>query len=168
MRKKPHDRRSGGSMKKKRTNKPKSQHYQLRWNIMDAAKAVEDFEAKYGKVELSYLTLKKIYQGNLMDALYFQKIKNYQYYGVKFYADIELEDGSRGMVERNIKLSEPMKFSEFMNGYQDCYVNHGGGLKTKGWKGAGDFWLSMMDDEFAGATCHDAWAVANCLVKGAV
>jgi hypothetical protein len=27
-------------------------------------------------------------------------------------------------------------------------------------------WLSMMDEEFKGDTCLDAWAVANCLYKG--
>lgn len=40
------------------------------------------------------------------------------------------------------------------------------GLKTKGWKGAKEEWLSMMDEEFKGDTCLDAWAVANCLYKG--
>ena len=74
---------------------------------------------------------------------------------------------SRYPAEKLIKLSEKMKFSEFLNGYADCYVNHGNGLKTKGWKGAGDYWLSIMDEEFHGDLCHDAWAVANCLVRAA-
>jgi hypothetical protein len=38
-------------------------------------------------------------------------------------------------------------------------------LKVKGWKGAKDEWLSMMDDEFKDDMCLDAWAVANCLVR---
>lgn len=151
--------------KRKSTPKPKAQHYQLKWNIIKATQLVEEFEAKYGNVELDYLTLSKIYQGNLLPALHFQKIKNYQMYGVKFYADVELEDGSRGIVERNIKLSEKMAFSQFIKGYEDCYVNRGNGIFTKGWKGAAEFWLDMMDEEFAGSLCHDAWAVANCLVK---
>ncbi|MFU8927774.1 hypothetical protein [Acinetobacter puyangensis] len=151
-------------MKKKNTH-AKSQHYQLKWNILDAVKIAEDFAAKHGNAEIDYPTLKKIYTGNLLEALYFKKIVNNQKYGCTFFADIELEDGSRGIVERSIQLSEPMKLTEFFDGYDNCYVNRGNGLKTKGWKGAGDFWLSMMDEEFAGATCHNAWAIANCLVK---
>ena len=153
--------------KRKPKAQAKAQHYQLRWNVFKAVKIVEDFEKKHGKIEIDYLTLRKIYKGNLLEALHFQKIENHQLYGVTFYADIERQDGSRGTVERGIKLSEKMKFSEFINGYPDCYVNHGHGLQAKGWKGAGDYWLSIMDEEFHGDLCHDAWAVANCLVRGA-
>ena len=39
------------------------------------------------------------------------------------------------------------------------------GLRVKGWKGAKDEWLSMMDDELKNDMCLDAWAVANCLVR---
>ena len=56
----------------------------------------------------------------------------------------------------------PMKLSEFINGYENCYVNRGHGLRVKGAK---DEWLSMMDDEFKDDMCLDAWAVANCLVR---
>ena len=151
--------------KRKPKAQAKAKHYQLRWDVFKAVEIVEDFEKKHGKIEIDYLTLRKIYKGNLLEALHFQKIENYQHYGVTFYADVERQDGSRGIVERGIKLSEKMKFSEFINGYPDCYVNHGHGLQTKGWKGAGDYWLEMMDKEFPDCICHDARATANCLVK---
>lgn len=153
-------------MKKKRVTKSvKSQHYQLKWNVLQAAEIAIDFEKKHGKAEIDYPTLKRIYTGNLLEALYFKRIVNHQNYGCTFYADIELLDGSRGIVERSIKLSEPMRLTQFFEGYEECYINHGSGLKSKGWKGASRFWLDMLDEEFRGSNCHDAWAVANCLVK---
>ena len=92
-------------------------------------------------------------------------IVNHQTYGVTFFAKIKKESGEEGIVERGFRIDTPMKLSEFINGYENCYVNKGHGLKVKGWKGAKDEWLSMMDDEFKDDMCLDAWAVANCLVR---
>ncbi|APR70750.1 hypothetical protein [Acinetobacter haemolyticus] len=102
---------------------------------------------------------------NLMPALQLGTIVNHQTYGVTFFAKIKKDTGEEGLVERGFRIDTPMKLSEFINGYEDCYVNKGHGLKVKGWKGAKEEWLSMMDEEFHNDTCLDAWAVANCLVR---
>lgn len=124
----------------------KSKHYQLRWNVFDAVKIVEQHQ------ELTYPVLRKIYSGDMLDAIYFGKIKNYQRYGVTFYSEMELEDGSVGIVERGMRMPEPMSLLEFIDG-------------KDGWVGAKNYWLDMMETEFKDAVCHDAWAVANCMVR---
>ncbi len=145
----------------------KSKHYQLRWNVFHAVETVEQYEAQTGDKSgvLPYPVLAKIYQGNLMPALQFGTIVNHQTYGVTFFAKIKKDSGEEGLVERGFRIDTPMKLSEFINGYEDCYVHQGHGLKVKGWKGAKDEWLSMMDSEFKDDYCLDAWAVANCLVR---
>lgn len=132
-----------------------------------AVDVVEKYEAATGDKSgfLPYAYLAQIYKGNLMPALQLGTIANNQIYGVTFFAKIKKENGEEGIVERGFKIDTPMKLSEFMNGYENCYVNKGHGLKVKGWKGAKEEWLAMMDVEFKGDLCLDAWAVANCLVK---
>lgn len=150
-------------MKRKQV-KPKSQHYSLSWNIFKAVEVVEAFEKKAGHADLPYSVLAQIYEGSLLPALQFEKIKNLQKYGVTFHAKLQTKQGEC-VVERGFRIDEPMKLSEFINGKADCYVNHGSGIKTKGWRGAKDEWLAMMDEEFKDDLCVDAWAVANCLVR---
>lgn len=147
---------------------PKAKHYQLRWNVFHAVDVVEQYEAQTGDKSglLPYPVLAKIYQGNLMPALQLGTIVNHQTYGVTFFAKIKKDSGEEGVVERGFRIDTPMKLSEFINGYENCYVNKGHGLKVKGWKGAKEEWLSMMNEEFHNDTCLDAWAVANCLVRG--
>ena len=58
-----------------------------------------------------------------------------------------------------------MKLSELINGKDDVNVNKGGFI-VKGWRGAKDEWLKIMDEEFKDDLCHEAIAVVNCLVKG--
>ena len=153
-------------MRKNKT-KPTAKHFQMTWDVFNAVEVVEQYEKETGDTsgQMPYMWLRKIYKGNLFDELQFGTLKNHQIYGVTFKSDIELQDGSRGIVERGFKLSEKMKLSELINGYEDCYVNHCHGLQTKGWKGAMKVWLKMMDEEFGGAICHSATAVANCLAK---
>ena len=91
-------------------------------------------------------------------------IKNHQKYGVTFFSQIQKQDGSIGIVERGFKIDEPMMLSELINGKSDCYVNKSG-IKVKGWRGAKNEWLAMMDDEFHNDECLDAWGVVNCMVK---
>ena len=144
----------------------KSKHYQLKWNIFQAVQVVEEYEAKTGSKQgnLPFPVLERIYTGTLFSALQHGKIKNHQRYGVTFFSKIKKQDGSIGIVERGFKIDEPMKLSELINGYPNCYVNKGG-IKVKGWKGAKTEWLDMMDEEFHNDTCLDAWGVVNCLVK---
>lgn len=155
-------------MRKRKQNK--AQHYQLSWNVFNAVEIVEQYEKQSGDTtgQLPLPVLMKIHQGSLLTALQFGTIPNHQTYGVTFFAKIKKDSGEEGIVERGFRIDTPMKLSEFINGYSDCYVNKGHGLKTKGWKGAKEEWLSMMDEEFKSDTCLDAWAVANCLHKGNV
>ena len=145
----------------------KSKHYSLAWDIFHAVDVVEEYEAKTGDTSgnLPYMWLRKIYTGNLLDALQFGKINLVQRYGVTFKSKIEKQDGSIGLVEYSFKIDEPMKLSELINGKDDVNVNKGG-FKVKGWKGAKDEWLKIMDEEFKDDLCHEAIAVVNCLVKG--
>lgn len=144
----------------------KSKHYQLKWNIFNAVKVVEDYEKRTGKKDgaIPFFELAKIYTGSLFTALQLGKIKNSQLYGVTFFSHIKKQDGSVGIVERGFKIDIPMKLSELINGYAGCYVNKGG-IKVKGWKGAKNEWLAMMDEEFHNDECLDAWGVVNCMVK---
>lgn len=144
----------------------KSKHYQLKWNIFQAVQIVEEYEAKTGSKQgnLPFPVLARIYTGTLFSALQHGKIKNHQRYGVTFFSKIQKADGSIGIVERGFKIDEPMMLSELINGKSDCYVNKGG-IKVKGWRGAKNEWLAMMDEEFHNDTCLDAWGVVNCLVK---
>lgn len=144
----------------------KSKHYQLKWNIFQAVQVVEEYEAKTGSKQgnLPFPVLARIYTGTLFSALQHGKIKNHQKYGVTFFSQIQKQDGSIGIVERGFKIDEPMKLSELINGKSDCYVNKAG-IKVKGWRGAKNEWLAMMDDEFHNDECLDAWGVVNCMVK---
>lgn len=144
----------------------KAKHYQLNWNIFKAVDVVEQYEKHTGDTSgnISYVWLRKIYTGTLLEALQFGKIKNNQKYGVKFCADMEKPNGERGVVEISIKIDDKMKLSELINGNPDVKVNKGG-FKVKGWRGAKGEWLSIMDSDYSDCECHDAWAVANCLVK---
>lgn len=139
----------------------------MTWDIFKAVDVVEEYEAKTGVITgiLPYAWLKRIYFGNLLDALQFGKINLVQRYGVTFKAKIEKQDGSVGIVEYGFKIDEPMKLSELFNGKPDVNVNKGG-FVVKGWKGAKDEWLKIMDDEFGDDLCVEAVAIANCLVKG--
>lgn len=144
----------------------KSKHYQLKWNIFQAVQVVEEYEAKTGSKQgnLPFPVLARIYTGTLFSALQHGKIKNHQRYGVTFFSQIQKQDGSIGIVERGFKIDEPMMLSELINGKPDCYVNKSG-IKVKGWRGAKNEWLAMMDDEFHNDECLDAWGVVNCMVK---
>ncbi|HEE6447420.1 TPA: hypothetical protein R7R87_003145 [Acinetobacter baumannii] len=71
----------------------------------------------------------------------------------------EAEAAAKRTVERVLNAAKEPAMSEF---------KVGDWVKTQGWKGAKEEWLSMMDEEFKGDTCLDAWAVANCLHKGNV
>lgn len=127
-----------------------------------AVEVVEEYEAKYGKgAELDYYALRQIYSGNLLDAINMKRIKNHQKYGVTFFSKIESPDGTESTVERGITLDMKMSINQFISGVHSVTGQHI-------WQGAGDYWLEMMDKEFPDCICHDAWAVANCLVKGAV
>lgn len=146
----------------------KAKHYQLSWNVFHAVEVVEQYEAQSGDKSglLPYPVLAKIYKGNLMPALQLGTIVNHQTYGVTFFAKIKKESGDEGIVERGFRIDTPMKLSEFINGYENCYVYMDkDGSREEGWKGAKEEWLSMMDDEFKDDMCLDAWAVANCLVR---
>lgn len=139
----------------------------MAWDIFHAVDVVEEYEAKTGDTSggLPYMWLRKIYTGNLLDALQFGKINLVQRYGVTFKSKIEKQDGSITLVEYGFKIDEPMKLSELINGKPDVNVNKGGFI-VKGWKGAKDEWLKIMDEEFKDDLCLSAVAVANCLVKG--
>lgn len=144
----------------------KAKHYQLRWNIFDAQEIVEKYESELGcgAEKMPYIVLKDIYSGSLLSAIYFEKIENNQRYGVTFFADIDKTNGERGTVEIGYRIDDKMKLSELINGNPDVKVNKGG-FTVKGWRGAKDEWLAEMDRDFKDCTCHNAWAVANCLVK---
>lgn len=144
----------------------KAKHYQLRWNIFKAVDVVEQYEQKTGDTSghIPYAWLRNIYTGNLLDALQFGKIDNNQRYGVTFFADVEKPNGERGTVEIGYRIDDKMKLSELINGHPEVKVNKGG-FTVKGWRGAKDEWLAEMDRDFKDCTCHNAWAVANCLVK---
>ena len=118
-----------------RKSKPKSKHFQMTWDVLHAVAVVHQYEKETGKTsgQMPYAWLRKIYSGNLFDELQFGTLKNHQIYGVTFKSDIELQDGSRGIVERGFKISEKMKLSELINGYEDCYVQQGHGLQIKDW-----------------------------------
>lgn len=144
----------------------KSKHYTMSWDIFKAVEVVEKYETKTGDTsgQLPYAWLRKIYTGNLLDALQFGKIKNIQRYGVTFKALIEKQDGSVGVAEYGFKIDEPMLLSELINGKDDVTVNKSG-FKVKGWRGAKDEWLKIMDEEFKDDLCLEAYSVVNCLVK---
>lgn len=144
----------------------RAKHYQLKWDIFKAVDVVEEYENKTGDKSgnIPYMWLRKIYTGTLLEALQFGKIKNNQKYGVTFYSDLEKPNGERGVVEISIKIDDKMKLSELINGNPDVKVNKGG-FKIKGWRGAKDEWLSIMDKDYSDCECRGAWAVANCLVK---
>ena len=114
----------------------KAKHYQLSWNVFHAVEVVEQYEAQTGDKSgvLPYPVLAKIYKGNLMPALQLGTIVNHQTYGVTFFAKIKKESGDEGIVERGFRIDTPMKLSEFINGYENCYVNKGHGLKVKAGK----------------------------------
>lgn len=151
---------------KRKPQKPKSKHYSLTWDIFRAVRLMEMFEARNGVgTPPPYRVLHTIYEGDLLPAIYFKKINPVQLYGVTYKAHLTNEQGIEEVVEHNIKLSEPMRLSEFFNGYADCYTHHGHGLKTKGWKGAKDYWLDLIEAEYPNAKFHSAIATANCLVK---
>lgn len=138
----------------------------MTWDIFHAVDVVEEYEAKTGDTsgQIPYAWLRKIYTGNLFDALQFGKINNIQKYGVTFKAKIEKQDGSVGIAEYSFKIDEPMRLSELINGKDDVKVNKGG-FTVKGWKGAKDEWLKIMDEEFKNDLCLEAIAIVNCLVK---
>lgn len=146
--------------------KPTHKHFQLSWDVLDAVRIVEDFEAVHGACpKLPYSVLKRIYTGDMFDAIWHKKIPSVQRYGVIYNTLMLDPDKNTIAVEHAIKLSEDMKLSEFFNGYANCYVNQGHGLKTKGWKGAKDFWLDCITKEYPDHTVISARATANCLAK---
>lgn len=145
----------------------KSKHYQMSWDIFKAVEVVEQYEQATGDTsgQIPYRWLKKIYNGNLLDALQFGKIKPVQRYGVTFKAKIEQTDGKVGTAEYGFKIDEPMLLSELINGKDDVKVKKGG-FTIRGWKGAKNEWLDIMDTEFKNDLCLEAYAVVNCLVRG--
>lgn len=153
-------------MPKRILKKRQAQHFSLTWNILEVQEMASKYEKNIGNPDKApYCILRKMYEGDLLPAIHFQRIKNLQKYGVTFYAKLNTSEGEC-LVERGFCIDTPIKFHEFINGNADCYVNHGNGLKTKGWRGASAEWLAMMDNDFKGDLCIDAWAVANCLVRG--
>lgn len=153
-------------MTSKQRKPKKAIHYSLSWDVFKAVKLVEMFEAKHGVgTPLPYRVLHAIYDGNLLPAIYFKKINPVQLYGVVYKAHFLNANGVEEIVEHNLKLSEPMKLTEFFNGYADCYIHRGQGLKTKGWKGAKDYWLDLIEAEYPNCTFHTVTATANCLSK---
>ena len=147
-------------------NAKKAKHYSLRWNIFNAVEVVEQYEQTTGNMRgnIPYIWLRKIYSGSLLEALQFGRIENNQQYGVTFIADIEKPNGERGTVEISYRIDDKMKLSDLINGNPNVKVNKGG-FTIKGWRGAKDEWLNEIESNFKDCTCHDAWAVANCLVK---
>lgn len=145
----------------------KSKHYQMSWDIFKAVEVVEQYEQATGDTsgQIPYRWLKKIYNGALLDALQFGKIKPVQRYGVTFKAKIEREDGTVGTAEYGFKIDEPMLLSELINGKDDVKVKKDG-FTIRGWRGAKDEWLDIMDSEFKNDLCLEAHAVVNCLVRG--
>lgn len=143
--------------------KKKAKHYSLNWNIFKTVDVVEQYEKRTGDTSgnIPYVRLRNIYTGSLLNALQFGRIKNNQRYCVTFFANMEKPNGEKGTVEVSYRIDDKMKLSELINGNPDVTVNG----NQKGWKGAKDEWLAVMDNEYADCICHDAWAVANCLVK---
>lgn len=151
--------------KKKKSNKPTSKHYQLKWNLFESVKLVEEYVKVHGEKPIPFTFLRKLYSGNLLHVMEHALIGKYQRYGVTFFSKLELKQGGECIVERGFRIDEPMSLTELIDGKDACYVSHGNGLKTKGWVGAKDAWVKMMDSEYPDDLCVDAWAVANCLVR---
>lgn len=153
-------------MNPRKPKQSKARLYSLEWDVLKAVRSIEEYESKYGTyIPLSYRALSSIYKGTLLPAIYFKKISPVQKFGVTFTITLTNEQDEVGTVEHGIKISEPMTIRQFFNGYEDCYTHHGNGLKTKGWKGAKDFWLDLLAKEYPNCEIYAASAKANCLVR---
>lgn len=142
----------------------KKKHYTMSWDIMKAVDVVEQYEQKHGKGQLPHAWLKRIYTGSLLDAVHFGRIPKRNCYGVAFKTLLEDDLGKRIESTVSFKLDTATSLTEIINGISDCKVRHKAGLTTKGWRGAKEEWLKIMDDEWSDYTCIHAEAVVNCLV----
>lgn len=154
--------------KRKPTTKPKATHYQVKWDIIESLEIIEAYEKQHGKVEnIPYSVQKKMYQGNLLDAVHFGKISPLQSYGVKFMVRFSVgDDPTIIYYERSFRIREPMTLKELIDGCSRVDVDMGDGITVKGWKGASRAWLDDLEREYGNDILwHMAKAEANCMVK---
>lgn len=142
----------------------KKKHYTMQWDILKAVDVVEEYERTGGKGQLPYAWLRKIYTGNLLDAVHFSKIPKRNTYGVAFKTLIQDVSGQHAWVDTSFRLDTPTSLTELINGMSDCKVKDKTGFTTRGWKGAKDEWLKIMDEDYPNYDCIQDYVVVNCLV----